>query len=236
MKKTGLLFISLLLLTVISVSGVYGIWTYYNDVNPVTDSYDVGVAEWYYGGELPGAGSEDDSMIHAGGNNHAGLVEDIRKEVSKGVTSGILDALIGAINANIDEDGVYQNAKFGSTNKYLKQFLEGTGYDNVGFFIYYGLPENMDENGKFYKDSSKLTALHIYTYALDEISSARVGEEITTYKVLMIKVDGEWKLSGGWEGLAKVMQYSNKHTTGNQKNTIDPETWRDIHGDEPHYL
>ena len=97
----------------------------------------------------------------------------------------------------------------------MRDFAGSRGYENLGFFIYYG-PD--------IEHASEITTIEIYTYALSD-TDGRIGEYIETYKTIAEYTNGNWVLRGGWKGSAPIVLYGNSNTTGKYKNVIDPLLW-----------
>ena len=125
----------------------------------------------------------------------------------------------GAIDEEKNNGSSRDHNGVGSSTKYngitLRDFAGSKGYENLGFFIYYGEGIN---------DASEITSIEIYTYVLSDTTRGQ-GEYIEVYKTIAQYANGSWILRGGWKGIAPIIVYGNSNTTGKYKNVIDPLKW-----------
>ena len=218
------------LLTILSLCAtlimgkVYADWKYFDA--PADASHEVAavINDWYYEENLPGGGENADEEFNEG-ISHAGIIRDILNDVKlydkndRNHDSDIIGAIEGAIEEESRNGNRFDHNGVGSSTKYngvqLRDFAGSRGYENLGFFVYYG---------EGITDASEITRLEIYTYTLSD-SSKSVGTMIEVYKTVATLKDGEWVLSGGYKGKAPIVQYGNSNTTGKYKNVIDATKW-----------
>lgn len=210
------------LLTCFFVGGVSATWVFAEErLSPTQDNQGLNINEWYYEENVPGGGDhKEEDFDH--GISHAGLIQDIIDDISlyhNNEDSMIMGAIEGAIEAEQKNGSQFDHNGVGSSTKYngvtLRNFAGSLGYENLGFFIYYG-PD--------VTDASEITYIEIYTYTLSD-TSRRVGEYIEVYKTIAEYVGENWVLRGGWKGLAPIVVYGSSNTTGKYKNVIDPSKW-----------
>ena len=185
------------------------------------------IDDWYYEENLPGGGENSEEDFN-NGISHAGIIQDIIDDVSlydpnsNYPDSDIMGAIEGAIEdeqnngSNFDHNGVGSNTKYNGIT--LRDFAGAHGYENLGFFVYYG---------EGIQDVKDITRIEIYTYTLTD-SALREGVYIEVYKTVATLKDGNWVLSGGHKGRAPIVKYGNSNTTGKYKNVIDATKWQRV--------
>ena len=119
----------------------------------------------------------------------------------------------GKNGSSFDHNGVGSSTKYNGVA--LRDFAGALGYDNLGFFVYYG--HDID-------DSSEIDVLEIYTYSLSDTVQSE-GRYIEVYKTIAELHGDVWVLKGGWKGTAPIIKYGSSNTTGKYKNVIDPLKW-----------
>ena len=221
--KTNIKFMILgSLLVTLFVGGVSAAWVYTEGPpEPTHENHNLNINEWYYEENLPGGGENAEEDFDDG-ISHAGLIQDIVDDISlffENDDSIIMEAIQGAIDEEKNNGSSRDHNGVGSSTKYngitLRDFAGSRGYENLGFFIYYGEGIN---------DVSEITSIEIYTYVLSDTGRGQ-GEYIEVYKTIAQYVNGSWILRGGWKGIAPIIIYGNSNTTGKYKNVIDPLKW-----------
>ena len=222
MKKRFQYIVLCSLFAALLIGGVSATWIFSGqNVDAVHDNRNIIINEWYYEENLPGGG-EDAEEDFNDGISHAGLIQDILDDISlyfSNDDSKIMHAIEGAIDyednngSDKDHDGIGSSVKYNGET--LRDFAGSRGYENLGFFIYYG-PD--------IEDASEITTIEIYTYYLSD-TDGRIGEYIEVYKTIAEYSNGNWILRGGWKGSAPIVHYGNSNTTGKYKNVIDPLLW-----------
>lgn len=227
MKIYKTFFITSSLCFALIISGVYATWEYANGIaNDKSHDVLAAIDDWYYEENLPGGGDDEEAEdAFDDGISHAGIIQDIIEDISLFDPNNSHDSqIIGAIEGAI-EDEKYNGDEFdhngvGSSTKYngvtLRDFAGSRGYENLGFFIYYG---------EGISDVSEITRIEIYTYTLSDTTN-RVGTYIEAYKTIATLRDGQWILSGGHKGEAPIVVYGSSNTTGKYKNVVDATKWR----------
>ncbi len=221
-----MLYVITFFVSLLTVGGVYATWTYSD--GPAADVSNnnmvMNLTEWYYETNLPGGGEDGEDDFNEG-YSHADLIRDIINDIKKDnpntttIESDIKSALDDCIvleqnnGSTKDHDGIGSSVKYGAGN--IRDFAGSRGYENVGFFIYYG---------PGITDISQVTSMEIYTFSLSD-SAYSIGRYITVYKTTITFQDGEWIIRGGYEGTAAIEKYGNSNTVGKYKNVIDPDTW-----------
>ena len=223
MRKTINFIILCSLFTFLTIGSVSASWFFaQGDATGDDISLSMGVSEWYFPENLPGGGENAEEEFDDG-ISHAGIIQDIIDDIEKysptNNDSSIIGAIEGAIEAEQQNGSSKDHNGVGSSTKYngisLRDFAGANGYENLGFFVYYG-PD--------VEDVSEITTLEIYTYALSDTTQS-VGRYIEVYKTIAELVDGTWRLRGGWKGTAPIVKYGNSNTTGKYKNVIDATLW-----------
>ena len=215
--KKGLLYLLPSILSLLLIGGSYATWQFYNNAQPTDEDVLTNIDEWYFEENLPGGG-EEGSQEFNDGISHADIIKDIVRDIEKFLNQTDDSLIIGAIEGAMGDRNNKHNG-VGSSTKYngvtLRDFAGAHGYDNLGFFIYYGEGISEVEN---------ITSLEVYTYALDD-SDDRIGTYIEAYKTIINIIDDGCRLIGGWKGTAALVQYGSSNTTGKYKNVINPKTW-----------
>ena len=217
MKKIQIIITVCSLLTFLTIGGVSASWIFgKGDVIETYDDVSLSINEWYFPENLPGGGENAEEDFNDG-ISHAGIIQDIIDDISKysptNNDSMIMDVIDGEIESSSQHNGVGSSTKYNGVT--LRDFAGAAGYENLGFFIYYGPDVN---------DVSEVKTIEIYTYTLSD-SSKSVGTYIEVYKTIAEYKDGVWVLRGGWKGTAPVVKYGNSNTTGKYKNVINPLKW-----------
>ena len=211
MKKYSTFILLGSLLLCLLIGGVSAAWNYAEDISESQyASNSISISEWYFPEDLPGGGENAEEEFDAG-ISHAGVIQDIIDDITSGNDSVILDVIAGAIRS--EQSGVGSSTKYNGVS--LRDFAGSHGYENLGFFVYYGPNIN---------DVSEIQRIEIYTYTLSD-TTKRVGTYIEVYKTIAELVNGHWVLRGGWRGTAPIVVYGNSNTTGKYKNVIDPLKW-----------
>ena len=223
MKKTLKFIILSSLLLFLTIGGVSASWVLSRgEPSPKDIDMSLSVADWYFPENLPGGGENAEEDFN-NGISHAGLLQDIIDDIQKysptDNDSDIMGAIDGAIEYEQQNGSSNDHNGVGSSTKYsgisLRDFAGANGYENIGFFIYYG---------PGVEDASEITRIEIYTYTLSDTLQS-IGKYIEVYKTIAELVNGTWVLKGGWQGTAPIVIYGNSNTTGKYKNVINPLKW-----------
>ena len=180
-----------------SFGGVSALWEYVGDVvNPTTMPHYLGMEEFYYAENVPD--DEEENLSH---NNLLTKIVD--------VTDGLNNPnslLSKALKERFEDyDNVSSNQQVSGGNLRNK-FAEVDGYEYVGFLIVYKSEDHYE----------------IYTY--DNRDTVKLNISVPTYLTNVYLRNGEWVLSGGYEGTAVSVVYDGK-TNGPYKNTINPDSF-----------
>ena len=208
------------------IGGVFANWVFAEGpIENAQGNQNLNIDDWYYAENVPGGGENaDDDFNH--GISHAGLIQDIVDDIKLYFSednSIIMDVIEGIIEDEKNNGDERDHNGVGSSTKTnngaaLRDFAGSNGYNNLGFFIYYGPDITSAED---------ITKLEIYTYALSD-TEGRQGEYIEVYKTIAEYSNGDWVLRGGWKGTAPIILYGNSNTQGKYKNVIDPLKWTQV--------
>lgn len=220
-SKIKLIIVCSLFMTLF-IGGVSANWIFAEATLEATqENQNLNITDWYYAENVPGGGDSAEEEFNAG-ISHAGLIQDIVDDIELYFSdddSMIMGAIQGAIEEEKNNGSGKDHHGVGSSTKYngitLRNFAGSRGYENLGFFLYYGPDITSAKN---------ITKIEIYTYALSD-SDRGQGEYIEVYKTIAEYTNGNWILRGGWKGTAPIVLYGNSNTTGKYKNVIDPLQW-----------
>lgn len=182
-----LLVVVMLLVSLLSVGGVFATWQY-SSTGPQEQSTDMSVVlnTFDYPPEqiLPGGDTEEAPL----GENHLALTQLILHENDKGYGLNINDNVL--IHQYLrSHEVVYSNQKISSGN--LKFILD---VSNNTHGLYYCIQ----------KVSNSL--YYCYTFDVNHLSTAGGTDvEILAYRTSLEKISGEWKATVSYEGYAKTI-------------------------------
>lgn len=207
--KASLPLLALLLVVVLTVSGVYATWTYSLDYSEL-DTEDIGItlSVFDYPPEevLPG-GSNEQAPI---GGNHLALIDLILNEDKKGYGLNINNNVI--LHKYLkNEPVVYSNQKVSGGN--LKFILDPK---NNTHGLYYCIEKVTD------------TLYYAYTFSEAELSTAGgLSTEIIAYRTDLVKTD-IWRATTSHMGYAKTKSLSSLGASADPNSvpfSIDVNTW-----------
>lgn len=188
----------LLLLFVVTISGVSALWNYATaDPGEAKLSFRYEIEDFYYPEDVPE--DEENEESH---NNLLQKIVDFEDGINNPNS-----LLSNALKDRMDDlkNNVCSNQQVSGGNLKNK-FSNVDGYENVGFLIVF------DSDVEY----------SVYTYRNQDTN--RIGDIIETYLTKVYYRNGKWILSGGWKGQAEVTRYDGK-TNGSYKNVIDYKTW-----------
>lgn len=198
MNKTLLILTTLLTSILLTFGGVSALWSYAEGTpEDQINDYACVIEDYYYPENVP---DDDEHEL-----SHNTLLQKIvsNDDGLNNSNSLLSKALDDRINSGKDDVSSNQQVTGGNLKN---KFSNVEGFENVGFLIY------------FYSD----TEYYIYTFKNED-----TGVLDRTIEVFMTKViyrNGQWTLSGGYQGTAEVCEYDDK-TNGPYKNTINHLTW-----------
>lgn len=185
------------LFSIMLIGGVNAIWMYSNlPLDPVSDNNDVTIMEFYYPENVP---DDDENQV-----SHNTLLQKIISfDEGLNAPNSLLTQAVNDRKSKYDDVSSNQQVKGGALKNV---FSSVEGFEYIGFLIY------------FYSD----TEYRIFTY--DNRHTTSVGQVIEVYMTKALYKDGQWVLSGGYQGTAVTCDYDGI-TNGPYKNTIDHTTW-----------
>lgn len=190
------------ILTIITTSGVFAIWRYAReDIDDLTDQIQLSVDNFHYTPEdvLP-----DDNQNELK-ENHYELVMNILNESKNGYGLNVTKKTV--IHDVLDDDGIIfgnQNVEGGNL-KHI--FIDKTNSAGVMFVIV--------------KISD--TEYHNYTFSLNDLNTANLGDYIEVYKTNLIKNDDNlWTAPVSFRGRAKV------YNPVTVERSVNHDTWEKV--------
>lgn len=180
-----------------SIGSVNALWTYFNDVETVSNAQNFLMEEFYYVENVPD--DEEHEISH-----NALLQKIVDKEEGLNNPNSLLSR---AVRDRFEDDynTVSSNQKVTGGN--LKNvFSTIEGFEYVGFLIV------------------KINDKEYYVYTYDNRNTTSIGRTIETYLTHLHLREGVWILSGGFQGTAVTIKYDGQ-TNGPYKNTINHTTF-----------
>ena len=184
MFKGLIALIFLVMVTALSVPGVYALWQYSN-LPPAVKESDIGLGLKVFD-YPPEEIVPDDELSTSIGENHLMLIQMVVDEASYGLNA--------------------------TKKPIIHKYLENPGdvvycsQNTTGGNLKHLMIDSVSEADHLYFVITKIsdTEYHTFTFRYADMTNYPVGTEIETYKTVMLKTDGVWEAKYSYYGVAKI--------------------------------